>query len=48
MFVKAIEGYRPELINNCPLNDIITKCWDASPLIRPSFEEIENMIMQKV
>ena len=48
MFVKVIQGYRPELVNNCSLNDIITKCWDESPLKRPSFEDIENMMMEKV
>ena len=47
MFVKVSEGCRPELLNNCPLNDITTKCWDESPLKRPLFEEIEGMLMKK-
>jgi len=35
-------GTRPSLIQNCPqpIEDLMTKCWSATPEVRPSMDEI--------
>jgi len=46
LFMKVHEGYRPKLVDNCPLNDIISACWDNSPSNRPTFEKIESLLFE--
>ena len=45
LFIQIVNGLRPKLNDNCPLNELISTCWDLQPIIRPSFEEIEAKII---
>jgi len=44
----AYEKIRPEIPTECPLNikNLITKCWDHCPSVRPSFVEIRQMLLE--
>ncbi|POG67214.1 kinase-like domain-containing protein [Rhizophagus irregularis DAOM 181602=DAOM 197198] len=44
--LSICEGERPEIIENAPqcYVDLMKKCWDETPLKRPSSEEVLNII----
>ncbi len=48
LFIQVSNGLRPKLVENSPLNDIISSCWDNLPSKRPTFEEIESLISEKI
>lgn len=45
-FAVVNKGVRPIIPNDClpVLSDIMTRCWDANPDVRPSFTEVVRML----
>eukprot|EP00252_Welwitschia_mirabilis_P008679 TRINITY_DN2072_c0_g2_i1.p1 TRINITY_DN2072_c0_g2~~TRINITY_DN2072_c0_g2_i1.p1 ORF type:complete len:405 (-),score=55.13 TRINITY_DN2072_c0_g2_i1:617-1831(-) len=45
-FAVVNKGVRPTIPSDCPpaLSDIMTRCWDANPDVRPSFSEVVRML----
>uniref|UniRef100_A0A7N0T4I1 non-specific serine/threonine protein kinase n=1 Tax=Kalanchoe fedtschenkoi TaxID=63787 RepID=A0A7N0T4I1_KALFE len=45
-FAVVNKGVRPIIPNDClpVLSDIMTRCWDANPDVRPSFSEVVRML----
>ena len=45
-FAVVNRGARPEIPHDCPpvLIEIMTRCWDSNPEVRPSFAEIVMML----
>lgn len=45
-FAVVNKGVRPVIPQDClpALNEIMTRCWDANPDVRPSFSEIITML----
>lgn len=43
-------GSRPPLLKNCPkfIEDLIVKCWDTDPEVRPSMIEVERLMAKIV
>ena len=37
---RILKGVHLEKIENCPVNELMEKCWEMEPRNRPSFEEI--------
>ena len=40
----VIRGCRPTLQDDCPIKELIHRCWAPNPGHRPSFDEIVNML----
>lgn len=47
-FAVVNRGVRPPIPDTCPSNiaDIMSRCWDANPDIRPSFAQVVKMLEQ--
>ncbi|KAH9301727.1 hypothetical protein KI387_013310 [Taxus chinensis] len=45
-FAVVNRGVRPTIPQDCPtsLSEIMTRCWDANPDVRPSFSEVVRML----
>jgi hypothetical protein len=45
-FAVVNKGVRPVIPNDClpVLSDIMTRCWDTNPEVRPPFTEIVRML----
>jgi serine/threonine protein kinase len=45
-FAVVNKGVRPNIPNNClpVLSEIMTRCWDANPDVRPPFAEVVRML----
>ncbi|KAL6519257.1 Serine/threonine-protein kinase sty13 [Orobanche gracilis] len=45
-FAVVNKGVRPTIPNDClpALSQIMTRCWDANPDVRPSFSEVVRML----
>lgn len=45
-FAVVNKGVRPIIPNDClpVLSDIMTRCWDPNPDVRPSFTEVVRML----
>ena len=44
--LEVVKGTRPKKPENCPdeVFEIMTKCWNASPEARPSFQALVEML----
>jgi serine/threonine protein kinase len=47
-FAVVNRGVRPPIPDTCPSNvaDIMSRCWDANPDVRPSFAQVVKMLEQ--
>jgi hypothetical protein len=47
-FAVVNKGVRPAIPQDClpALGEIMTRCWDANPEVRPPFSEIVGMLEQ--
>lgn len=45
-FAVVNKGFRPIIPQDClpALSEIMTRCWDANPDVRPSFTEVVSML----
>ena len=45
-FAVVNKGVRPTIPHDCPLalGEIMTRCWDANPDVRPPFPEVVRML----
>ena len=48
MFVEIINGKRPDLDSSCPLNHLIEQCWDNDHNNRPLFNDIIEIVKEKL
>ena len=47
-FAVVSKGVRPEIPPKCPaiLVEIMTRCWDSNPEIRPPFSDVVSMLLE--